>query len=62
MPPETASLELTAESAPEASWEELVATALSGIEESPGWTDCWPTGTTPCCSLTKPFSPPDGKD
>ncbi|AKH82302.1 hypothetical protein AA958_08735 [Streptomyces sp. CNQ-509] len=60
MPPETATAELTTESAPEASWEELVATALSGVEESPGWTDCWPTN--PSCCSTCSLSAPDGTE
>ncbi|MFW6692176.1 hypothetical protein [Streptomyces sp. MAR4 CNX-425] len=49
MPTETADLEQTTGQAPEASWEELVATALRGVEESPGWTDCWPTSPY-CCT------------
>jgi len=50
--------ELTVRDISETSWEGLVATALSGIEESPGWTDCWPTGTTSgVCCTTSPAAP-----
>ncbi|MFD8814763.1 hypothetical protein ACFV23_25545 [Streptomyces sp. NPDC059627] len=42
----------------EAGWESLVTSALRGIEESPGWTDCWPTGsTTDACCTTSPAAP-----
>lgn len=45
----------------ESGWESLVVTALMGIEESPGWTDCWPTGGTGgACCTTSPAAPEPG--
>lgn len=48
---------LTVRDVSETSWEGLVASALSDIEESPGWTDCWPTGTGRACCTTSPVAP-----
>jgi len=49
--------EMTVRDVSESGWESLVASALMGIEESPGWTDCWPSGSTGACCTTSPAAP-----